>query len=242
LYDKIYSFWDILHIAIWYRQKSDWHQRSDFVHFSHLAIFFIMHISSSSQRSTSPTRHFTFETIWPTLESPGGVVGGSQTYSSSSSSSTSPSSNPTSPPTSPILSHRKHVNHVGVNNNNNNTNALLSSNAPLSPRNSPRSSPLSGNTSPRKNLNHSSSSSKLNHTSFIRSYSQQLNILREKIPLLLYVLSFQDCGFAENKEESSMSEMVNLSTSSSLSHKRPAPHVEDRSHSDMSFIFLFLNI
>lgn len=85
-----------------------------------------------------------------------------------------------SPPTSPLSSQRKHTG-----------NSPSSPSAPISPR-SPRSP--GGNTSPRKSL-----SPRLNTAaSFVRSHTQHLTVLREKIPLLLYALSLQDNEPAEH--------------------------------------------
>ena len=77
----------MLHIAVWYRQKTDWNQNSDFVLYGYLVVFLIMHITTIP-RSTSPTRGLhIYECIWPSAD------GG----------------NNDSPPTSPVPPHRKHL-------------------------------------------------------------------------------------------------------------------------------------
>ena len=210
-------FWDMLHIAMWYRQKSDWSQHSDFVHFGYLVVFLIMHVTSVP-RASSPTRgqHHFFECIWP----PSNV---DATHAQTSGTGTSDGGT-LSPPLSPVLSHRKHlVNGSGS-----------GSTAPLSPRQSPRDRSGSGSTSPRKQL-----SPRLNTAvSFVRSHTQHMLVLREKIPLLLYALSFQDSVTAEHREEMSTesgscsSNESSLSTTGSHLHKRPAPPGEEEANSD----------
>lgn len=53
----------MLHVAMWYRQKSDWSQQADFVQFGYLVVFLVMHITTIP-KSSSPTRH-SFDCVWP---------------------------------------------------------------------------------------------------------------------------------------------------------------------------------
>ena len=43
-------FWDMLHVAMWYRQKADWNQQSDFVQFGYLVVFLVMHVTTLPKR------------------------------------------------------------------------------------------------------------------------------------------------------------------------------------------------
>lgn len=80
-------FWDMLHMACWYRQKADWSQYSDFTNVGHLVVFLVLHAFDTTPRSHSPNT--AYDAVWPGYDT-------NATMSPPSGSHVSPPSSPKS--------------------------------------------------------------------------------------------------------------------------------------------------